>query len=83
MAGRYQVSVGDLMIFLQARQSIAQKEKRDALPSIVVHDIFPQQYSRMAFKDQAICAAFNEALALLKASGEYEAIYTRYQTSLQ
>lgn len=83
MAGRYQVSVGDLMIFLQARQSIAQKEGRDALPAIVVHDIFPQKYSRMAFKEQAVCTAFNEALAQLKASGEYEAIYTRYQTTLQ
>lgn len=83
MAGRYEVSVGDLMIFLQARQSIAQKEGRDVLPAIVVHDIFPQIYSRMAFKDSAVCARFNEALASLKASGEYEAIYTRYQASLQ
>ena len=78
MAGRFDVSVGDLLIFLHARQELRARDPDTPLPAVTVHDIFPQITTRMAFKDTAICQAFNVALAELKASGEYDAIYERY-----
>lgn len=78
LSGRSEVSVGDLYIFLAARQELASAGKLGDSPAIAIHDIFPQIYSRMGFRDPALCSAFNSALAKVRASGEYEAIYQRY-----
>lgn len=76
LGGRYDVTVGDLMIFLQSKSQF--ESQSQVQTKVVVHDIFPQIYSRMGFKDPVLCIAFNAALAELKASGEYEQIYERY-----
>jgi len=79
MGGRYDVSVGDLLIFLDARKKLrARSADKNAEFPIVVHDIFPQISARMGFRNQALCDAFNSGLAKVKASGEYSAIYRRY-----
>lgn len=80
LSGRSEVSVGDLYIFLAARQELVQAGKLTDLPAIAVHDIFPQLSSRMGFRDPVLCQAFNVALAKLRASGEYDAIYQRYMS---
>ncbi|MDN3638737.1 transporter substrate-binding domain-containing protein [Simiduia curdlanivorans] len=79
MGGRYDVSVGDLLIFLDARKKLrARSAANDADFPIVVHDIFPQILARMGFRNQALCDAFNSGLEKIKASGEYSEIYRRY-----
>lgn len=83
MGGRYNVSVGDLLIFLDARKKLREKSKTGNADSLItIHDIFPQIYSRMGFRDQALCHAFDIGLEKIKASGEYDAIYTRYLDNL-
>ncbi len=70
---RVDVSVGDLFLFLRTL------EKEDIDPAnFSYHDIFPRLYSRMGFHDEEICKLFNEGLKKIKASGEYEEIYSLY-----
>jgi len=77
---RYDVSVGDLYIFLAVLNSLGPE---GALPSdFVVHDIFPSISSRLGFRDKALCSEFNAALKKVKASGEFEAIYSGYLETL-
>jgi len=77
---RYDVSVGDWYIFLEALKSLAAE---GAGPNdFVVHNIFPSIYSRIGFRDKALCGEFNAALKKVKASGEFEAIYTEYLKNL-
>jgi len=77
---RYDVSVGDLYIFLEALKGLG---GQGASPSdFVVHDIFPSIYSRLGFRDKALCGEFNAALKKVKASGEFETIYSGYLENL-
>ncbi|BFM10619.1 hypothetical protein R50072_07720 [Simiduia litorea] len=79
MGGRYDVSVGDLLIFLNARKKLrARPADKDAEFSIHIHDIFPQIMASMGFREQGLCDAFNAGLKAVKDSGEYTAIYRRY-----
>ncbi|UTA47081.1 transporter substrate-binding domain-containing protein [Simiduia sp. 21SJ11W-1] len=78
--GRYQVSAGDMFIFLHARKALRARGQGTA--DVVFHEIFPALETRMGFKDEALCKAFDVALAELKASGEYEAIYERHLNRL-
>lgn len=74
--GRYQVSVGDLFIFLNARRKLDARAVGSS--EVVIHDIFPSIETRMGFTDTTLCKAFDKALAELKASGEYDRIYERH-----
>lgn len=79
-AGRADVSVGDVFIFLQAAANI----EGELIPASAFqfHDIFPEIYSRMAFRDEGICQQFNRALEQVRQSGEYEKIYAAYLNKL-
>jgi len=77
---RYDVSVGDLYIFFETLKSL---KLEGAQPSdFIVHNIFPSISSRLGFRDEALCAEFNAALKRVKASGEFEAIYSDYLEKL-
>jgi polar amino acid transport system substrate-binding protein len=77
-AGRVDVSVGDLFIFLNALQ--LPQNTTLSMDMFDVHHIFPKISTRMAFRDEGICPLFNAALAEIKNNGEYEKIYDRYLT---
>ena len=78
--GRVDVSVGDLFIFLH---EISELEAHIASPKdFVIHEIFPKISTRMGFKDEKVCAAFNKALEKIRKSGEYERIYASYLKDL-
>ena len=79
-AERYQVSVGDLFIFLQAIKNL--NDPAVTPDQFVVHNVLPVNYSRLAFQDIELCQPFNVALQQLKDSGEYERIYQRYLKDL-
>ncbi len=74
--GRYDVSVGDIYIFLHSIKTWSEKK---FLPGqFAFHRIFPDTYSCMGFRDKKICEEFNRALEEIKKNGKYEAIYKRY-----
>lgn len=76
MAGRVDVSVGDMFIFLY---NLSKLPNANTDPSqFVFHDIFPAVESRMGFRDETLCRRFNEELRKFKADGRYEAIYKTY-----
>ena len=79
-ADRYDVSVGDVFIFLQAIENLNDESIHASM--FEFYDIFPQIYSRLAFHDIQLCQQFNQALLKVKESGEYEKIYQRYLNSL-
>lgn len=78
---RYQVSVGDMFIFLDSVEKLSGIGAR--VEAVAFHDIFPVLVTRMGFHDPVACSQFNEALRKIKASGEYEAIYQRYLERLK
>lgn len=74
------VSVGDMFIFLD---SIKTERSISLTPQgFSYHDIFPAIYSRMGFRDKKVCKEFNEALKIIKNSGEYEKVYHKYLKQL-
>ena len=74
------VSVGDMFIFLH---TLKEAENLDLSASdFTFHDIFPAIYTRMGFRDPKICRQFNLALKKVRASGEYEKIYSTYLQQL-
>ncbi len=77
---RYDVSVGDMYIFSEALKTL----KSEGVPAsyFKVHKIFPSIYSRMGFRDETLCEPFNAALKKVKASGEFDAIYSGYLENL-
>ncbi|WP_019530889.1 substrate-binding periplasmic protein [Dasania marina] len=80
VAGRYQVSVGDKFIFLQAVKNLNTKEIQPQ--DFKLHDLFPPTYTRLAFHEKSLCEKFNLALERIKQSGQYEAIYQSYLSDL-
>lgn len=80
VAGRMDVSVGDIYIFLHNLKAISNKEFTPE--QFDFHEIFPSMFTVMAFKEQSICDDFNRALRMLKEDGRYEAIYQKYLTQL-
>ncbi|MCR8921348.1 transporter substrate-binding domain-containing protein [Dasania sp. GY-MA-18] len=76
LADRYQVSVGDMFIFLQAIKNLNDKNIRPQ--DFTFHTVFKPVYSRMAFHDKSLCKKFNLAFEQIKQSGQYEEIYQSY-----
>lgn len=72
-ASRVDISIGDLFIFIHSIHNNITPKK--SLSEFNIHEIFPQKYSYMAFRDETLCGKFNKALGELKSSGEYENIY--------
>ena len=79
-AGRADVSVGDMFIFLNALKETGQADVSAA--DFTFHNIFPAISSRMGFRDDKVCQLFNDALKQLKESGDYEKIYQSYMVRL-
>ncbi|MDM8550646.1 ABC transporter substrate-binding protein [Desulfobacterales bacterium HSG2] len=78
--GRYDVSVGDIYVFLHSlRVWSGGKYKPDQFE---FHRIFPDIYTQMGFKDKRVCDDFNRALREIKKNGKYEALYERYLREL-
>lgn len=77
--GNADLSIGDMFTFLH---SVKKMKKITAKASdFVFHDLFPPIYSRMGFHDEALCEKFNQAIKIIKKSGEYEEIYDKYLRS--
>lgn len=75
-SGKFDVSVGDMYIFLSSIQSWS--DARYTADHFEIHRLFPDIYSHMAFQDQALCDEFNVALRTIKKNGTYEAVYAQY-----
>ena len=73
---RYDVSVGDMYIFFESLKSLNSEGVQTS--DFKVHKIFPSIYARFGFLDETLCEPFNAALKKVKASGEFEAIYSGY-----
>tara|TARA_R110000868_G_C10971688_1_gene770115 strand:- start:18426 stop:19166 length:741 start_codon:yes stop_codon:yes gene_type:complete len=80
VADRYQVSVGDKYIFLQAIKNLKTQEIQPQ--DFKFHDVFPPTYTRLAFHDKSLCEKFNLALEKIKQNGQYEDIYQSYLMDL-
>lgn len=78
--GRYDVSVGDIYIFLHSlRQWVHGKYQPEHFE---FHRIFPDKYTAMAFRDKKVRDDFNRALEEIKRNGKYEAVYEKYLQAL-
>ena len=79
--GAADLSIGDLYIFLHGIKT----NKNAALQAnqFAVHRLFPDTYSHMAFRDKRHCEAFNAALAQLRKSGGYDALYDQHLKALR
>lgn len=73
---RVDVSVGDMLIFLQSLKDI--KIQSWTPKDFAFYHIFPPAYRRMGFRDIEMCAPFNKALKQVRQSGDYESIYDSY-----
>ena len=79
-SGKFDVSVGDMYIFLNSVQTWS--DARYTTDHFTIHRLFPDIYSHMAFQDQALCDEFNVALRTIKKNGTYEAVYAQYLKKL-
>jgi len=80
LAGRVDVSIGDIYIFLHSVKQISQGEVTPEDLSIAY--LFPDIYSHMGFKDKKIRDDFNVALRQIKKNGTFERVYSEYLKSL-
>lgn len=78
--GEFDVSVGDMYIFLSSMQSWS--DAKYTSDQFEIHRLFPDIYSHMAFHDQTLCDEFNVALRTIKKNGTYEAVYSQYLKKL-
>ncbi|WDE05908.1 transporter substrate-binding domain-containing protein [Thalassomonas viridans] len=78
--GMVDVSIGDKYIFLHSLKTWS-KGHYD-VNEFVIHPIFPDVYTYMGFNRQELCDEFDLALALFKASGRYEEIFTEHLFAL-
>lgn len=76
VAGRVQVSIGDLYTFLH---TIKQAFGDDIDTAIFeIHDILPQGGVYMGFNDPALRDEFDEVVKAIQADGTYDALYKKY-----
>ena len=71
---RIQVIVLDRNIFYYYRHN----SKEEFKDEVVIHEIFPANKYKIAFKDSKIRDKFNEGLKVIKSSGRYEKIINKY-----
>ncbi len=75
-AGRAQVAVADHRIFLHFKKVF--ETKTGKLLRFQFFPLFPPTPYRLAFRSREVRDAFDEGLAKLRQSGEYEEIITKY-----
>lgn len=78
---RIQVAVADHNIFRWFAAEV--RGKVDVTQRLRLHPIFPPTEYQMAFRDPALCAQFNQGLAQLKESGEFDRIVARYLSQME
>ncbi len=78
--GRYEVSVGDIYIFLHSLRVWSDKKYKPE--QFDFHPIIPDIYTQMGFRDKKVCDDFNRALREIKKSGKYGALYEKYLREL-
>jgi hypothetical protein len=73
------VVVSDISIFLDSIQ-IENRERNTNLSAkdFEIHPLFEPRLRGVGFRDPKLCEEFNDAVAKLKASGEYDAIYKAF-----
>lgn len=74
-AGDADVIVLDLNIY---RYQLQQLQPTLRQHPVTIHSLFPPNDYKVGFRDTAVCAAFNQGLAALRADGSYQAILDRY-----
>lgn len=79
--GEADVSVGDMYIFLYSIKTLGNPAVR--ADQFVIHPLFPDTYSHMAFREQKWCDEFNTALAKFRKSGRYDALYAQTLKALK
>lgn len=79
-AGRGDVSVGDIYIFLYSVNKWSSGYLSAA--NFDFHPIFPLNYTHMGFNDPQVCADFDAAFQKIRQSGDYERIYSEYLNQL-
>lgn len=78
--GRYEVSVGDIYVFLQSIKEW--KDGKFKPEQFDFHRLFPDKYTYMGFREKKVCDEFNQALKRIKENGKYEALYQKYLQEL-
>lgn len=73
------IRVGDINIFWHDlnNQHYKETDKRD-ISHFKIHNLWPDVYSHIAFKDQGLKDAVNKIIATLKLNGKIEEIYTKH-----
>ncbi|MBB5205439.1 ABC-type amino acid transport substrate-binding protein [Inhella inkyongensis] len=79
--GTADLSIGDLYIFLHGLKTRADPSVQAG--HFTIHRLFPDSYSYMAFREKRHCEAFNSALAQLRKSGAYDALYDKHLKALR
>jgi len=80
-SGRIQAVVADYNIFRWYASEV--RGKVDVTQKLRLHPVFAPTDYHVAFRDPAICAQFNQGLARLRASGEYDRIVSRYLAQME
>ncbi|WP_462382808.1 substrate-binding periplasmic protein [Pseudomonas sp. Marseille-QA0892] len=75
-SGRIDIVIADLRI--HHHLNTAAQRDVDTTQSITIYPIFPPTPYRVAFRDPGLRDRFNDALAKIRANGEYDAIVRRY-----
>jgi len=80
VAGQKDVRVGDINIFLHDLTSKRYKnEAQIDVKNFTIHRLWPDVYSHMAFKDEALRDSVDEIIKELTADGTIEEIYLKYR----
>jgi ABC-type amino acid transport substrate-binding protein len=80
VAGQKDIRVGDINIFLHDLTSKRYKNEAQVdVNNFTIHRLWPDVYSHMAFKDEALRNSVDEIIKELTTSGKIEAIYLKYQ----
>ena len=82
--GKKEVRVGDVYIFLHDIKAPMYKERKNIDSSdFVIHRLWPDVYSHIAFKDKDIRDKANVAIQEIKTNGTLDRIYKEYETYLK
>lgn len=82
-SGRVQAVVADDNIFRWFAGQTDVRSKVDVTQTLRLHAVFTPTAYQMAFRDPVLCARFNDGLAQLKASGEFDRIVSYYLSQME
>ncbi|MBR9971405.1 substrate-binding periplasmic protein [Magnetospirillum sulfuroxidans] len=82
-SGRVQAVVADDNIFRWFAGQTDVRSRVDVTQKLRLHEVFPPTPYQVAFRDPALCARFNDGLAQLRASGEFDRIVNSYLSQME